>query len=148
MLPNQFTIRSVLVVVVLVSTVIGVAAEYGKTHARFQILEAEMRQLGGGLSSGTLMWTHEFEEEVAEEEVNSRRETLLIVDSAKCDRLCAIAAGDEFTIRFRSHENLLFAKQNPFVMFLTRKLQIRKQDIVGFVELDGQSQVIVRGKAE
>lgn len=141
MMENQFSLRAVLLWLALLSGVIWAATEYGKTNVNFRILETDLRQVGDGLTSGTMMWAYD-------DGGDSTSETVLMVDSIDCDRLERVSVGEDFTIRHRASDNLLFARQNPLVLFLIRKLQIRKQDIVGFVELDGQSQVIVRGKAE
>lgn len=144
---RRFSIRMMLVVVAICAGLIWLTTEYGKIECRFTIVGSDLTATAERRYSGTVRWQYCRAADVRSAAgQQQKRETVLLVDHIHSNRISHLNDGDVFEVRYRPADNLLFEKENPFILFLTRKLGIPQDEIVGFVELEGESQVIARGK--
>ena len=75
----------------------------------------------------------------------STADTVLYVDRVSDRRLEDLKAGDEFFVQYRHRDFGPIEKENRYVIFMVRELGIKKDEIVGFVQMDGWAEVHVRG---
>jgi len=143
--PNvQFSLRGLLIAMVVAAAVCWLADRYISDRAHFKILETDLRLEGehvaGAISFRCSRWNDNDNIEYSN--------TVLYVKEIANTEMLKVEVDDQFNIRYRARDFGPIANQNPYVLFMIRELGIKKEEIIGFVQLDGWAEVHVRGKSE
>lgn len=145
MFPTRtFSLRT-LFCLMLLAVVASVYAERRITdRARFEVLETDLFIEDGYLSGSLSFRCSRLDEDSNIEYAD----TVLRVEHLADTRMKELADGDEFFVKYRKYDLGPIKKENRYVIFMVRELGISKDEIVGFVQLDGWAEVVVRGKGE
>lgn len=141
--PRNFSLKFLMFGVVVASVLMWLATQYGKVEAQFEIVSCDLNRASGGHLDGSLQWRY------ARVKANGnieRSDTLLTVENIQSGKMVGLKSGDQFKVRYRLSDLGPIKKENPYVLFMTQELGIEKDEIVGFIQMDGWSEVVVRGK--
>ncbi len=142
LLPRTFSLRT-LFVLMLLAVIGSLLVQRSITdRAHFKILETDLDVDGGYLSGSISFRCSRFNQYDNIEYAD----TVLRIEHLADTRTMDLEAGDEFSLRYRYLDFGPIKKENRYVLFMVRELGIRKDEIVGFVQLDGWAEVLVRGK--
>jgi len=143
-LPRKFSLRSMFAMVLI--AVIGTlsAQRYITNTARFEVLETDLFVDGGYLSGSMSFRCSQLDDRDNIEYSDS----VLRIANLSDTSMKTLVAGDEFFVNYRDRDVGPIKKENRYVIFMTRELGIQKDEIVGFVQLDGWAEVHIRGKSE
>lgn len=111
-------------------------------RARFKVLETLVEVEDGYLSGSFSFRCSRFTKKGFVE----WDDTVLRVENIADTKMETLKVDDEFVIHYRHRDLGPLKKENKYVLFMTRELGIRKDEIVGFVQLDGWAEVVIRGK--
>jgi len=112
--------------------------------ARFEILETDLQVEDGYLNGSMSFRCSRLNER---DNIESSDSVLKIANLADTS-MQNLKAGDEFFVRYRHRDFGPIKKENRYVIFMVRELGILKDEIVGFVQLDGWAEVHIRGKGK
>ncbi len=139
----SFGLKSLLFSVVLVSACLWFATQYGKVEGRFEIIECDLVASADGHLNGSLQWRYSRVRSDGELE---QADTSLPVENLSSVKLSRVKAGDQFVVRFRLDDLGPIKKESATVIFMTEKLGIPKDEILGFIQMDGWSEAIVKSR--
>lgn len=131
-----------MLVVMAASGLMWLSTQYGKVEARFEVVECDLSRSAGGHLNGSLQWRFA---RVKADGIIERSDTLLTVENVLSTKMDSLQSGDQFKVRYRLGDVGPIKKENPYVLFMTEKLGIEKDEIVGFIQMQGWSEVVVRG---
>lgn len=143
-LPRSFSLRTLFVLMLLSVIGIFLIQRHITNRARFEVLETDF-SVDGGYLSGSMSFRCS---QLNQWDNIEHADTVLRVEHLGDLSMQNLQAGDEFFIRYREFDFGPIKKQNRYVMFMTRELGILKEEIVGFVQLDGWAEVHIRGKSK
>lgn len=111
-------------------------------RARFKVLETVLNVEDGYLNGSLSFRCSRF----TELGVVEYSDTLLSIENLADTRMFKLKEGDEIVLHYRHRDFGPLPKENRYVQFMVRKLGIAKDEIVGFVQLDGWAEVVIRGR--
>lgn len=117
--------------------------QYVMDRARFEILDTDL-QVEDGYLSGSLSFRCS---RLDERDNIEYADTVLRIDNIADTTMDGLKSGDEFFVHYRERDFGPLKHENRYVIFMVRELGILKEEIVGFVQLDGWAEVVIRGKA-
>ena len=112
-------------------------------RARFKVLETVLEVNDGYVNGNLSFRCSRFDSESGYVEYS---DTLLHIENLADTRMVELKEGTEIVLDYRHRDFGPLARENPNVQFMVRKLGISKDEIVGFVQLDGWVEVVIRGK--
>ena len=116
---------------------------YVMDRARFEILDTDL-QVEDGFLSGAIS----FRCSRLDEQNNIEwADTVLRIENIADTSMVELKSGDEFFVHYRQRDLGPIKRENRYVIFMVRELGVQKDEIVGFVQLDGWAEVVIRGKA-
>lgn len=117
---------------------------YVTETARFEVLETDL-----WIDDGYLNGSMSFRCSRLNENNNIEySDSVLRIEHLGDTSMQNLKAGDEFFVRYRHRDFGPIKKENRYVIFMARELGILKDEIVGFVQLEGWAEVVIRGKAK
>ncbi len=140
----RFSLKTLLIVMIVAAVGCWLVDRHTSDRARFEILETELRVEDGYLNGFISFRCSRMNE-------NNNIEyddTVLYVKEIADARLVSLKAGDEFFLRYRHRDFGPIARQNRYAMFLVQELGFRKKDIGPSIQMDGWSEILIRGKAD
>ncbi len=129
----RFSLKWLLVAVAMSAVVLWLTTQLGMVTGHFEIKE-NLLQLQGDSVAGEL--TYRF----ARPRADDAPETYYFVCSIanlSNPKLLDLKPGDKMKVRYRLYDIGPFKKQNPYEMFLTDKLGIKKEYLKGWAYLEG-----------
>lgn len=142
-LPRSFSLRS-LFVITLLAIIASIWFQRHTDRARFEVLESDLRIENGYLSGSMSFRCSRLNERGRIETAD----TVLRVEHLADTRMMDLKEGDEFFVRYRHYDFGPIKRENRYVIFMVSELGIHKEEIVGFVQLDGWAEVHIRGEAK
>ena len=139
-----FSLKSLLIMMVAVAAGCWMLDRYLSDRARFEILETNIQVEGEHLSGSLSFRCNRFNERGNIE----YSDTVLWLERITDSQIESLQVGDEFKVRYRQRDLGPITKENRYVVFMVNELGIRKEEIVGFVVMNGWAEVHVRGKAD
>ena len=117
--------------------------QYVMDRARFEVLEVLLDEEDGYLNGGLSFRCSRFNSQTGSTEY---ADTVLQIENLLNSELMDLEAGDEFFVHYRHRDFGPLPRENRYMMFMVYKLGISEDEIVGFVQLDGWAEVVIRGK--
>ena len=117
--------------------------QYVMDRARFKVLEVQLEEEDGYLNGGVSFRCSRYDRQTGFVEY---ADTVLQIQNVSNSKLMDLKADDEFVVHYRHRDFGPLPRENRYVLFMVRKLGISKDEIVGFVQLDGWAEVLIRGK--
>lgn len=131
-----------MVLIAVVGTLL--VQRYITNTARFEVLETDLYVEDGYLSGSMSFRCSQLDDRDNIEYAD----TVLRIEHLSETSMENLVAGDEFFVRYREKDFGPIKKENRYVIFMVRELGIHKDEIVGFVQLDGWAEVHIRGKTK
>jgi hypothetical protein len=137
---NYFNLTTLLVVVGLLAFPLSYLAQAGFAEARFEIQSNQLYVDSLGVLRGDLVCLCS---------IPGRETTKMVcrIEQSHLADLESLERNATYSVRYRWEPPFgLFAKQDPYGMFLTSKLGFRAEDVVGQMKMIDQSVVLLRQK--
>jgi len=140
----NFSLKTLMLVMALAAVGSYYYSQIIMDQARFKVLETDIEVKDGYLSGSLSFRCSRFTEKGFVE----YSDTVVRVDNISDTTMDRLRANDEFVIHYRHHDFGPLQKENRYVLFMVRELGVQKEEIVGFVQLDGWAEVVIRGKGQ
>ena len=142
----RFKLKSLLVIVTLLSILVAVSTQIGTTDAHFEFIENDLTVDDRGRVNGKIRWS--FRDRFHQETkawlfdctVNH-----LPLEPEVYKRLISLSPGAQRTIRYRYRELGPLKKQDPFANYISQDLGIDAAFIKGYTMFDGWTEVTING---
>lgn len=143
----RFKLRSLLIVVAVVAISFGVLTRVGTSNAQFEFIENSLVVDDQQRISGKIRWSYRDEirnETKAWQFICSVKNLKLNPENYR--RLLAYQPGDQTNVNYRYLGFGPFKKQDPFTYYVSKKLGIDEESIVGYAWFDGWTEVVINGR--
>ena len=137
----RFSLRTLFTVAFVLAIVIGVASRGLNSRVKFEIRDTQLKESDGFLN-GIISYRCSQLDSFDHREVS---DTHLHVKNISGSRLAQLHVGDEFFVSYRERGFWPLAKENHYLIFMTRDLGLYEDEIEGFVHMDGWTEVYVKG---
>ena len=137
----RFSIKKLLIYVAVVGGLMAILTQVGVERAEFQISENELSfNDNDELISGQL-WGY------MGKKVPSENQWSFVCEIRNVDRasLLSLKAGQKHRIRFRSNPIWPLKKQDPFRIYISKRLGIESDQIKGYITTDQGTKVVIDG---
>ena len=139
----SFSLRTLLLLIGVMSAALWFMTQYNTVIGEFRILDRELERDASGRVNGTITWRFTV---VDTDGPASYGDAVCQLQNVAGDKLIGISVDDRFRVRYRLTDVGWLKRGDPYLMFMTRRLGIRKDEIVGNVVMQNVTQIIVRGK--
>ena len=139
----SFSLRTLLLLIGVMSAGLWLLTQYNTTVGEFHIIDRDLEQGATGRVNGAISWRFTV---LDEEGPASYGDAVCQLQNVAGEKIAGIQVGDRFRVRYRLSDVGWLKRGDPYLMFMSRRLGIRKDEIVGNVVMQNVTQIIVRGK--
>ena len=132
----RYGIRFLLALMVVFSVIIWIYTQLGFENAHFEIVAAETIQDESGLVSGQINYRMDLKD-------SSYAFFMMNISPIEAPQLMDIKKGDEFKVNFRSRPAWPIKNEDPHRAFITGRLGIDNDLIIGYVILSDHSRIAI-----